>query len=582
MFLSPARIELTGNQPRSLDFGDIYFARDGQNETQRVFIEPMRLTTLFRKSQETCLRIGELGFGTGLNFLSLCEAFLENASESTHLDYIAFEKHPLTRADLARVAKGHSPPLALVDELIDCWPHLLEGWHSRHLANGRIRLLLYLGDAYEGLSDFTGRCHAWLLDGFDPGCNPEMWHQALLAEMAGHSEDGARLSTFTARGEVRRRLESVGFEMRRVDQRPHKRHSLAGIFRKEVPSVSRKISEVGVVGASFAGAFTAHLLALRGISVHVFDMGSAAMPIALAHARLGDPANPITQLRALAKGYSNDWYRRLGAQQGILEAPVEARELRRMERSSEIWGQADDSIRLLGPAESRDLTNFSGIANSLWHSQCHLVRREILDHLLSHARVTLHKEEVMSCEAEDKRWRLTLRQGASQSFEQLVVCVGAGSLRLVPHLHALCVAGQMDIVRTTRSLPIALVGKGFAAPLKGNQVALGATHEQNPLTELEARQENLKRTEDWFHALGADFKPGHQGCWRGQRVYHQDRLPMAGEVAAGLFVNTAHGAFGSVLAPLCADLVVSQILGAPQPLTQKLAWRVRPTRARAD
>lgn len=541
----------------------------------------MQLEAMFRESLEPCLRIGELGFGTGLNFLTLCGAFLKNAPESTRLDYISLEKHPLSRADLARVAGSHSPPLAHADELIDCWPALLEGWHSRYIANGRIRLLLYFGDAYEGLLDFTGRCHAWLLDGFDPQCNPEMWHRALLGQVALHSEDNARLATFTARGELRRRLESVGFEMRRIDQRPHKRHSLLGVLREQKVRISRKVSEVAVVGASFAGAFTAHLLALRGISVHVFDLGSAPIPIALAHARLGEPTNPITQLRALAKGYSNDWYRRLGARGGILEAPTTPRELRRIQRSADTWGLADDSIRLLGPAESNDLTNFSAIARSLWHSQCHLVTQDILDQLLNHARITLHRAEVASFEAEGKSWKLVLHNAASQSFMQLVICAGAGSLRLLPRLPVSCVSGQLDIAITNHPLPIALVGNGFAVSLKRNHIALGATYERKTLTELQARRENLKRTKEWFRALGVEFKPMHQSCWRGRRVYHQDRLPMAGEVAAGLFVNTAHGSFGSVLAPLCADLVVSQILGAPLPLTQALAKQVRATRSRA-
>ena len=578
MILSPARIEVENQRPRSLDYGDIYFASDGQTEAHRVFIEPMQLEAMFRAPKESDLRIGELGFGTGLNFLAVCDAFIRNSPGSTRLDYIAFEKHPLTRADLARIANSHSPPLALADELIACWPPLLEGWHSRYLAKGRVRLLLYYGDAHQGVLDFSGRCHAWLLDGFDPSCNPEMWHQALLAQVAGHSENGARLATFTARGEVRRRLESVGFEMRRIDQRPHKRHSLAGVLRKKGTSISRRVSEVAVVGAGFAGAFTAHLLALRGISVHLFDMGCAPMPMALAHARLGDPTNPMMQLRALAKGYSNDWYRRLGAPAGVLETPVEARERRRMERSADMWAPADDSIRLLGPAESRALTNFSRIAKSLWHSQCHRVGKEILDQLLTHARITRHREEVVSCLAEGRRWRIALRQAASQSFEQLIICAGAGCFRLLPNLQAMCVAGQMEVARATHPLPVALIGNGFAAPFKGNHIALGATYERSTLTEQAARRENLDRTQDWFDALGVEFQPKHQSCWRGLRVYHEDRMPIAGEIAAGLFVNTAHGAAGSVIAPLCADMVASLVVGVPMPLSQDMVRKIEPSR----
>lgn len=582
MILSSARIEFAGTWPRSLDYGDIFFASDGPGETHRVFIEPMRLSAMFRELRESQLRIGELGFGTGLNFLVVAEAFTTNAAESSRLDYIAFEKHPLARTHLARIAKRHSPPLALAEELIACWPHLLCGWHIRYLAGGRIRLILYFGDALKGLADLKARCHAWLLDGFDPALNPDMWSQPLIEQVAGHSEGGASVATFTAQGAVRRRLEAVGFEMRRVDQRPHKRHSLAGTLRKQNTSIPREVSEVAVVGAGFAGAFTAHLLARRGICVHLYDPGRAPMPMALAHVRLGDPTNPMMQLRALAKGYSNDWYRRLGASAGVLEAPVEAKTRSRMERSAEVWGQADDSIQLLEPDESRRLTNFSKIATSLWHSQCHLVSQDILDLLLRHARITMHRMEVVSVAAEGKHWKLAFRDAASQSFSHLIICAGAGSLRLLPHLGATCIAGQLEIASTPHPLPVPLVGKGFAAPLDGNYIALGATYEQSPLTESEARQENLKRAQDWFQALGGASKHEHHSCWRGQRVYSEDRLPMAGEVAAGLFVNTAHGASGSVLAPFCAELVVSQLLADPLPMTQALAVKVRATRSRAS
>ncbi len=578
LILSPARIRVEKGQPRSLDYGDIFFARDGRNESHRVFIEPMRLEAMFRESSHASVSIGELGFGTGLNFLAVCEAFVNSAPQCACLDYIAFEKHPLARSDLARIANSHTPPLALADELIACWPHLLRGWHSRHLANGRIRLLLYLGDAHEGLLDFTGRCRAWLLDGFDPGCNPEMWHQALLQQVAGHSEPGARLATFTARGALRRQLESVGFQMWRVDQRPHKRHSLAGVLRNEASSVSRQISEVCIVGAGFAGVFTAHLLALRGIEVHLFDMRRAPMPIALAHARLGDPAHPLMQLRALARGYSNDWYRRLGAPAGILEAPFKAKDIRRMERSAETWRLADDSICLLGPAESRERTNFSAIERSLWHAQCHLVSHEILEPLLNHARITLHPAEVVSCTAEGRYWKVGLRQAASQHFERLIICAGAGSRRLLPNLNLRSVAGQIEIAKSTHPQPAPLVGHGFAVPLQGNHVAFGSTYEQRSLTGREATTENFERTEQWFNALGTDFNPNHQSTWRGQRAYHQDRMPIAGELAAGLFVNTAHGSAGSLLAPLCADLVASLVSGTPLPLTQALARTIRTTR----
>ena len=97
MLLRPAVIEHEDAQPRSARYGDIYFARDGVAETERVFIEPMRLGELFKRGSQGSVRVGELGFGTGLNFLAVSEAFLKGAPAAARLDYIAFEKHPLKR-----------------------------------------------------------------------------------------------------------------------------------------------------------------------------------------------------------------------------------------------------------------------------------------------------------------------------------------------------------------------------------------------------------------------------------------------------------------------------------------------------
>ncbi len=299
LILAPARIEQKDTQLRSIDYEDIYFSYDGAAETERVFIEPMRLRELFEHGSEGGVRLGELGFGTGLNFLAVSEAFLKVAPESARLDYIAFEKHPLRCSDLKQILKRHASKMTLAEALIDAWPQRFVGWHVRYFAKDRIRLLLYQGDALDGVTDLRGKCHAWLLDGFDARRNPEMWSEQLFKHIAEKSEADARIASFTAQGDVRRRLESVGFAITRVDQQPHKRHSLAGRRISGLATRATRLREVAIIGAGFAGTFTAHLLAIRGVSVHLFDPQFEPIPVALAHVRLGDPNLPHMQLRAL-------------------------------------------------------------------------------------------------------------------------------------------------------------------------------------------------------------------------------------------------------------------------------------------
>ncbi len=591
LILSAARILIDGGQPRSVDYGDIYCSRDGQRETHRVFIAPLEFEAMCECADASGLSVGELGFGAGMNFLSLCEVFLQRAPANARLDYIAFEKHPLTRTDLVRILAHRTFASELREALVASWPARLEGWHCRYFAAGRIRLVLHQGEALEGLLDFTGRCHAWLLDGFDPRCNPEMWSQQLFETLNRRSQPGARLATYTAQGEVRRRLESVGFSMQRVDQRPHKRHSLVGRLGGEKPSTRAPASQVAVVGAGFAGTFSAHLLSLRGADVHLFDQPFSAhrsgpMPVAIAHARLGRPDNPLMRLRALASGYSNDWYRRLDARRGVLEAPVNPRDVRRIERQASLWGAADDCVQLLAPDQAQELIKATGIGTSLWHTQCHVLGADRLHRLLRHAGITRHAAgpgaEILSCVSSGRGWTLYTRRGTSHTFGQVVICAGAGSLGLLPNLGASTLGGQMDLVRMSTALSGtlvgALIGEGFAAPLDDGRLAVGATYESSPLSEEEASGENLARAKAWLRALGVAFAPTHQGCWRGLRVYHGDRLPLVGEVAPGLYINTAHGSAGSILAPLCAELLTNQMCGGALAVSQTLAAEIRPNR----
>ena len=574
MLLRPAVIEHEDAQPRSARYGDIYFARDGVAETERVFIEPMRLGELFKRGSQGSVRVGELGFGTGLNFLAVSEAFLNAAPRAARLDYIAFEKHPLRGRDLEPILKRHASNLTLTHGLIDAWPQRLSGWHVRYFDGGRIRLMLYQGDALDGVTDLQSKCHAWLLDGFDPRSNPAMWSEHLLGKVAEKSEPNARIASFTAQGVVRRRLESVGFAMERVDQQPHKRHSLAGRRTSGRAAQTIRPREVAIIGAGFAGTFTAHLLAIRGVSVHLFDPQFEPIPVALAHVRLGDPSLPLMQLRALARGYSNDWYRRLGAARGVLEAPVEARAVEKMHRNAAHWLTADDSKRRLDEPEARKKSGLSGIHRSLWHGQCHMVEPGQLFSLLNHPLVTRHTTSIASFHASGGNWTLTLDTGASYTFEKVVVCAGSDSLSLLlafaPEIDAQVVGGQMERVRTAPMPKCAMVGEGFAVPGQSQELFIGATFEREPLQPQDAERENIARTTRWFKALGHTLSISHKDAWRGARVYHKDRMPIIGELASGLHVNFAFAASGSVIAPLTADLVASQMTADPLPITRTL------------
>ncbi|PZP87267.1 MAG: hypothetical protein DI582_00415 [Azospirillum brasilense] len=245
---------------RSLAFDDVYFsARGGVAETEHVFLAGNGLPERW----QGCGRftIGELGFGTGLNFLVAADAFLRTNPTGT-LHFLSVEKYPLTPAQLREAYAvlsqgGLAPPspaaqatpaasrlapldgatqadtnlVTLAEALCAAYPLRLPGWHRVKL--GRVQLTLGFGDVAELLPQMDARVDAWFLDGFAPAKNDAMWSAAVLSELARLSAPGARFATFTAAGAVKRGLQEVGFDVQKTRGFAYKRDMLVGRYISE-------------------------------------------------------------------------------------------------------------------------------------------------------------------------------------------------------------------------------------------------------------------------------------------------------------------------------------------------------------
>lgn len=205
--------------PVSRRFADPYFSlADGLAETQHVFLAGNDLPARFRPD----LSVAELGFGTGLNLLTLWDAW-DRAGIPGRLQFTSFELAPLPPADIARA-------LARFPELGARCAALLAALSAGALRFdlGPVAVEIITGDARESLPRWDGTADAWFLDGFAPARNPEMWEPGLLAEIARHSRPGATLATYTAAGHVRRALEAAGFAVARAPGYGRKRHMTRG------------------------------------------------------------------------------------------------------------------------------------------------------------------------------------------------------------------------------------------------------------------------------------------------------------------------------------------------------------------
>ena len=221
--------------PYSIDFEDIYFSTDdGLQETEYVFIENNQLKQRFKALSENTFCISETGFGTGLNFLVVASYWLALAPITARLRFISIEKHPLRLDDLTKAVQIWPQFSEIANALILQYPHLKAGCNHFTFANNRIELQLYIGDVIEVLPSLQITdeicVDAWLLDGFAPAKNAEMWSVDVLRHMARISSNGTTFATFTSAGIVRRNLEAIGFYVEKHTGYGKKREMLAGYF----------------------------------------------------------------------------------------------------------------------------------------------------------------------------------------------------------------------------------------------------------------------------------------------------------------------------------------------------------------
>ena len=276
-------------------FDDVYFSNDsGIDETRHVFINGNDLYERWVAHDTAHFVIGETGFGTGLNFLVVMQAFARfRALHPEHvlkrLFFISTEKFPLAKEDMQKALSVFDELKHEAMALNNNYPIALEGCHRRHFDDFSTTLDLWIGDVHELMPQWhtptQGLIDAWFLDGFAPSKNPDMWTDELFKQMARLSKDACTFATFTAAGVVKRGLSAVGFTITKRKGFGRKRDMLTGSFsasnrsndshkrafqgpyyRYNNASLS-KHSHVIIVGSGLAAACTALTLAKRGIRI---------------------------------------------------------------------------------------------------------------------------------------------------------------------------------------------------------------------------------------------------------------------------------------------------------------------------
>ena len=179
-------------------------------------------------------------------------------------------------------------------------------------------------------------------------------------------------------------------------------------------------------------------------------------------------------------------------------------------------------------------------------------------------------------------WRLLDEAGDEiLRADAVVIAAGAGLGDLLPGLGGRAVRGQASwttLAEGPDRVPAAF--GGYAIPTRDG-VLFGATHDRGVL-ETDERPEdharNLETLAQRLPRLAAQLGSAPLSGRAATRIATPDHLPLAGRLEDGLFVLGGLGGRGFCLAPLLAEHIVAQLLGAPSPLPRQLSRLVKPDR----
>ncbi|MBL0371018.1 tRNA (5-methylaminomethyl-2-thiouridine)(34)-methyltransferase MnmD [Rhizobium sp. KVB221] len=219
---------IDGDMPYSTAFGDHFYCReDGRAECGHVFLTGNGLPDRWSDGAE--FSIGELGFGTGLNFCETWRVWKDVKPEG-HLHFTSFELYPMDRDSIAKALSRWPEIEAEKQALIARWPDTPMGEVRLEMADD-VTLTVVCGDALASLGAWDTLFDAWYLDGFAPSRNADMWSEELMRAVFDHTRQGGSFATYAAAGFVRRNLIAAGFDVSRPPGFAGKREMLSGIKR---------------------------------------------------------------------------------------------------------------------------------------------------------------------------------------------------------------------------------------------------------------------------------------------------------------------------------------------------------------
>ncbi len=197
----------------SQQFDEIYHSRNGAlTESQHVFVQHGLMNVI-----KPFIKVFEVGFGTGLNAL-LCAHYGQQKNVS--IDYTGVELYPVEDT-IANQLRYHE---ALKDCPIATAVLHKAPWDERVSIRPNFTMLKIKCSFVDVQLDET--YDVIFFDAFAPEKQPELWDLSVFQKCYAMLLEGGVLTTYCAKGYVKRNMQAAGFRVEKVPGPPGKREML--------------------------------------------------------------------------------------------------------------------------------------------------------------------------------------------------------------------------------------------------------------------------------------------------------------------------------------------------------------------
>lgn len=204
------------------EWNEQYHSKHGAiREAYHVFIKNGLFHLSSSKGDEETpqnISVLEIGFGTGLNAFISC---LEADKLQRNINYVGVEAYPVSKEEIASLnyVELISKDAAAIFEKLH---EISWGKPIAITSNFKLEKRQQFFSEIEDIESFD----LIYFDAFGARVQPELWTEAIFEIMFSALKSGGVLVTYSAKGSVRRAMQSVGFTVERLEGPPGKREML--------------------------------------------------------------------------------------------------------------------------------------------------------------------------------------------------------------------------------------------------------------------------------------------------------------------------------------------------------------------